>query len=77
MAIELHEATGDVQLEAFARDELDAGFLLHAPGRRPDPSTRLEGLSLGDEPMVLALPDAEPWAAAARLKAGELLASRW
>ena len=74
VAIELREATGDVQLEAFARRELDAGFLLHAPGRRPDPATRLESLSLGDEPMVLALPESEPWANATRLKAAELLA---
>jgi DNA-binding transcriptional LysR family regulator len=74
VAIELREATGDVQLEGFARRELDAGFLLHAPGRRPDPATRLESLSLGDEPMVLALPESEPWATATRLKAAELLA---
>lgn len=74
VAIDLREATGDVQLEAFARNELDAGFLLHAPGRLPDPAARLRHLSLGDEPMVLALPEAEPWATATRLKAEELLA---
>lgn len=74
VAIELREATGDVQLEAFARRELDAGFLLHAPGRLPGPVMRLRSMSLGDEPMVLALPESEPWAAAPRLKAAELLA---
>jgi DNA-binding transcriptional LysR family regulator len=74
VAIELREATGDVQLEAFARRELDAGFLLHAPGQLPDRAARLHVLSLGIEPMVLALPEAAPWATAARLKAVELLA---
>jgi DNA-binding transcriptional LysR family regulator len=74
ITIELREATGDVQLEAFARSELDAGFLLHAPGRLPDPAARLHGLSLGIEPMVLALPEAESWARSQRLKPAELLA---
>jgi DNA-binding transcriptional LysR family regulator len=74
IAIELREATGDVQIDAFARRELDAGFLLHAPGRLPDPAARLKSLSLGDEPMVLALPESESWAAAARLKPAQLLA---
>jgi len=73
VAVELHEATGDVQLEAFARRELDAGFLLHAPERGPDPAARLQGLSLGVEPMVLALPESEPWAAARSLKSAGLL----
>lgn len=73
IAIDLREATGDVQLEAFARRELDAGFLLHAPGRRPDPAARLNHLSLGDEPMVLALPEGEAWASATRLKPEEVL----
>jgi DNA-binding transcriptional LysR family regulator len=70
----LREATGDVQLEAFGRRELDAGFLLHAPGRGADASSGLATLSLGVEPMVLALPQAERWAAARQLKAQELLA---
>ncbi|WP_127996395.1 LysR family transcriptional regulator [Piscinibacter defluvii] len=56
VTVELREATGDVQLEAFARAELDAGFVLHAPGHAP----ALARLSLGVEPMVLALPDAAP-----------------
>lgn len=74
IAIELREATGDVQLEGFTRGELDAGFLLHAPGRAPDPSTGLATHSLGIEPMVLALPQSEAWARAHRLKADDLLA---
>lgn len=56
VTVDLREATGDVQLEAFARAELDAGFVLHAPGHAP----ALPRLSLGVEPMVLALPDAAP-----------------
>lgn len=58
IAVELREATGDVQLEAFAQHELDAGFVLHAPGIEPPPP--LQRLSLGHEPMLLALPEASP-----------------
>lgn len=58
IAIELREATGDVQFDAFARQDLDAGFVLHAPGIEPPPP--LQRLSLGIEPMLLALPEAGP-----------------
>jgi len=58
ITIELREATGDVQFEAFAARELDAGFVLHAPGITPPPS--LQRLSLGAEPLVLALPESAP-----------------
>ncbi|CDS49957.1 Transcriptional regulator [Polaromonas sp. CG9_12] len=33
--LELIEATGDVQLEAIGRGEIDAGFMLHSPGFSP------------------------------------------
>ncbi|WP_280757424.1 LysR family transcriptional regulator [Polaromonas sp. CG_23.6] len=33
--LELLEATGDVQLEAIGRGEIDAGFILHSPGFSP------------------------------------------
>ena len=33
--LELIEATGDVQLEALARGEIDAGLILHSPGFAP------------------------------------------
>jgi DNA-binding transcriptional LysR family regulator len=33
--LELVEATGDVQLQALARGEIDAGFMLHSPGFAP------------------------------------------
>ncbi|WP_341892733.1 LysR family transcriptional regulator [Variovorax sp. YR752] len=67
ITIELREATGDVQLEAFAAHELDAGFVLHAPGIALPPS--LQRLSLGVEPLVLALPESAP----KRLAAAALL----
>jgi ABC-type nitrate/sulfonate/bicarbonate transport system substrate-binding protein len=35
VALELIEATGDVQLQALARGEIDAGFMLHSPGFAP------------------------------------------
>ena len=67
IAIELREATGDVQFDAFAQRELDAGFVLHAPGIAPPPP--LQRLSLGIEPMVLALPESAP----KRLSAAQML----
>lgn len=73
-SIDLREATGDVQLAAFAQRELDAGFLLHAPGIAPEGPSSLQRLSLGIEPLVLALPQAAPWASAARLRPATLLA---
>ena len=88
IAIELIEATSDVQLKAFERGEIDAGFVLHAPGLAPDAPTgtanmpapasraplRLQRLSLGVEPLVLALPDASEWAKARRLRPADVLA---
>jgi DNA-binding transcriptional LysR family regulator len=58
IAVELREATGDVQFEAFSQRELDAGFVLHAPGIAPPPP--LQRLSVGVEPMLLALPESAP-----------------
>ncbi|HLO92960.1 MAG TPA: LysR family transcriptional regulator, partial [Burkholderiaceae bacterium] len=49
VALQLREATLDVQLEAFERDELDAGFVIHAPGAAP---AGFETLRLSEEPMV-------------------------
>ena len=78
ITIELREATGDVQLRGFENAEIDAGFMLHAPGHAPghsaDPMVQLRQLSLGIEPLVLALPDAVPWARAHRLKPADVLA---
>ncbi|MEP7297444.1 MAG: LysR substrate-binding domain-containing protein, partial [Burkholderiales bacterium] len=70
IAIELTEATSDVQLKALTQGEIDAGFMLHAPGLMPGASTRMQRLSLGVEPLVLAVPEATP----RRLRPAELLA---
>jgi DNA-binding transcriptional LysR family regulator len=59
--LQLREATLDVQLAAFAGDEIDAGFVLHAPGAVP---AGYSALSVLIEPMWLALPEGH--AAAAR-----------
>jgi DNA-binding transcriptional LysR family regulator len=58
IAIQLKEATLDVQLEAFADKKLDAGFVLHAGGAVVPKATTLEHCSVGIEPFVFALPDA-------------------
>lgn len=53
VALELVEATSDVQMQAFERGQIDAGLMLHAPGHAP---AGLQCLDVGREPMVLALP---------------------
>lgn len=60
VAVELREATLDVQLDAFAAGEIDAGFVLHAQGAAPPGLAALQVLR---EPLVLALPDTHPLAA--------------
>jgi len=72
--LELIEATGDVQLKAFERGEIDDGFMLHAPGHAPGAALGLQRVSLGAEPLVLALPDAPPWRHPRSLRVAELLA---
>ena len=52
--LELTEATGDVQLQALERGDIDAGFLLHSPGFAP---AGLPRLAIAQEPLVLAVPD--------------------
>jgi DNA-binding transcriptional LysR family regulator len=78
ITIELIEATSDVQLKAFERGAIDVGFALHAPGLAPvqlsGSSLHLQQLSLGIEPLVLALPDASAWAASRRLRPADVLA---
>jgi len=53
----LREATLDVQLAAFAAGEIDAGFVLHAPGAAP---AGLAALVVQSEAMWLALPEGHP-----------------
>ena len=55
--LSLREATYDVQLAAFANDEIDVGFVIHAVGARPP---GLQGMRVGMEPLVLALPQQHP-----------------
>lgn len=62
--LELVEATGDVQLQALERGEMDAGLLLHSPGHAP---AALQGLCVAREPLVLAVPEHHPLAAQAQL----------
>ncbi|MFC5497739.1 LysR family transcriptional regulator [Caenimonas terrae] len=70
VALELIEATGDVQLQALERGELDAGFMLHSPGFVPP---GLQHLRVTREPLVLALPDPHPLAAAASPRLAQVL----
>jgi DNA-binding transcriptional LysR family regulator len=53
VSLQLREATLDVQLAAFGADEVDAGFVVHAPGAAPLGFATLTVLA---EPLVLALP---------------------
>ncbi len=71
VALELIEATGDVQQQQLTRGEVDAGFLLHAPGFSPP---GLAHLSLLQEPMVLALAQSHALAVRAELMLDAVLA---
>jgi DNA-binding transcriptional LysR family regulator len=62
--LELIEATGDVQLQGFARGDIDAGFMLHSPGFAP---AGLQHLRIAREALVLALPDQHALATARSL----------
>jgi DNA-binding transcriptional LysR family regulator len=64
VSLNLVEATSDVQRELLLRSEVDAGFLLHAPGSAPPGLARL---SLASEPLVLALPESHALAGRTRL----------
>ncbi|KQT13101.1 LysR family transcriptional regulator [Ramlibacter sp. Leaf400] len=68
--LELVEATGDVQLPAIERGEIDAGFLLHSPGFAP---AGLAHLRIAREPLVLALPEQHPLAVARNLSLARVM----
>ena len=84
VALQLREATLDVQLAAFDADEIDAGFVLHAPGAAPPGFATWQALA---EPLVMALPDSHPALARSALptaakrrapaRAGEPAPLRW
>lgn len=56
VALMLREATLDVQLREFAAGSIDAGFVIHTPGQAP---AGFERLSIGVEPLILALPSTD------------------
>lgn len=68
---ELIEATGDLQLQALERGDVDAGFMLHSPGFAP---AGLEHLRIAREPLVIALPEHHPLAGARTLSLAAVLA---
>lgn len=68
--LDLLEATGDVQLQALARGEIDAGLMLHSPGFSV-PGLERQRVSL--EAMLLALPDHHPLAQSPKLPLERLL----
>jgi DNA-binding transcriptional LysR family regulator len=53
VALQLREATLDVQVAAFDSDDIDVGFVLHTPGAAPAGFAAWTALA---EPLVLALP---------------------
>jgi DNA-binding transcriptional LysR family regulator len=69
--LDLLEATGDVQLQGLERGEMDAGFMLHAPGFAP---AGLARLLITQEPLVLALSEHHRLANRPVLALSELLA---
>ncbi len=71
VAMELVEATGDVQLELLARSDVDAGLMLHSPGGAP---LGLERLAISREPLTLAIPEQHALATAKIMLAADILA---
>jgi DNA-binding transcriptional LysR family regulator len=68
--LELVEATGDVQLQAFERGEIDAGFMLHSPGFAPP---GLASRRISQDPLVVAVPEQSDLANQAVLDLRDLL----
>jgi len=71
VALQLREATLDVQLDAFAAGEIDAGFVLHASGAAPPGLAAWLALR---EPLVMALPESHPLAGKRSLAFGRIAA---
>ncbi len=69
VALQLREATLDVQLAAFDADEIDAGFVLHAPEAVPPGFAAWPALT---EPLVMALPASHPAAARGQLRLADV-----
>lgn len=68
--LELVEATGDVQLLALERGEMDAGFMLHAPGFAP-PALICQRIT--SEPLIVALPQQHALASQVQLTLDDVL----
>lgn len=68
--LELIEATGDVQLDALARGEIDGGLLLHSPGNAP---ANLAHLAVDRDSLLVAVPERHPLATATRINVLELM----
>jgi DNA-binding transcriptional LysR family regulator len=68
--LELIEATGDVQLEALARGEIDAGFILHSPGFAPPGLTCQR---IARDTLVVAVPEQSELATTTPLTLKDLL----
>jgi len=71
VALELVEATGDVQLDLLESHEVDAGLMLHSPGGAP---AGLERFAVNHEPLVLAVPEHHPLARIETLVLADVLA---
>lgn len=69
--LQLREATFDVQMQSFDAEDIDAGFLAHAPGAAPG---SLQALRVSQEPLVLALPAGHALAAGRTVPLGRALA---
>ncbi|MDP1690725.1 MAG: LysR family transcriptional regulator [Burkholderiaceae bacterium] len=67
--LHLREATLDVQLAAFAANEIDAGFVLHAPGAAPG---GFASVTVQREAMWLALPEGHPASARKTLQTRDI-----
>lgn len=70
VALELIEATGDLQLQLLERGEIDAGFMLHSPGFEP---LGLARVLIASEPLVVALPEAHGLASVTSLTLDKVL----
>lgn len=68
--LELIEATGDVQLQALERGEIDAGFMLHSPGFAP---AGLACQRIAHDPLVVAVPEQSGLAGKTALTLKDLL----
>src|SRR3569832_1557567 len=67
---ELIEATGDVQIAAFERGDVDAGFIIHSPGFAPP---GMQHMRVGREPLVAAVPEQHKLARMRSLKLDAVL----